>query len=133
MFYTILLSFLKKYWFHGLLGLAVVGIYLYYTITISRLENKVKDLQLTNKINEEMIDSYEKEVAFYENNQIILEELFSKLNEIDKKYEEKIIEDNKIIDEYINSKNDEQLTDEEKKEKKQELIDMFNDKFDRMQ
>lgn len=129
MFAQVLISLLQRYWFHGLVGIVLVIGYIYYTITISSLNSKIKDLNTENQIQKETINSYKAELEFYEYNQTILEELYIKLDEIDESYEKENINNKKIIKDYIESKDKDE---KEKNKAKKDLIDLFNKKFDRM-
>ena len=132
MIVTIMMNFLKNYWTQ-ILGVLVIGAgYLYFTWTINSLERDIRELTFENEVQRETIEAYEQEVEFYEYNQTILEELYEKIDGIDNKYEKEIINNKTVIEKYVEVTKDDNSTDEEKKEATKKVIDLFNNKFDRM-
>lgn len=129
---TVIMSFIKKFWF-PILSIVVIGAgYLYFTLTINSLERDMRELKFENEVQRETIEAYEQEVEFYEYNQSILEELYDKIDKIDTKYEKEIINNKTVIEKYIEVTKDDKTTVEEKKEATKKIIDLFNSKFKRM-
>lgn len=132
MIVTMILGFIKKFWF-PILSILVIGAgYLYFTWTINSLERDVRELTFENEVQRETIEAYEQEVEFYEYNQQIIEELYEKIDKIDKTYEKEIINNKTVIEKYKEVSKDDNATIEEKKEAFKKVIDLFNSKFDRM-